>query len=263
MSTAQGSAPATITNPIADLLEPSDPVVAFDDWVDELATRPTTSFEHEVETWSSRSLVPGFKLRGKSLAAVAGLGLILGYAIVRGKSDHNPPSTAGVAGAIAPAAAAREAHSIPTVTSIPVAPQADAASLPRQAAQPAAAAMAPPAQPKQIAASPATVQSSPPTHASATKVALAKPAPKSSPPVANAMLSSGPRGVLMISTKPPCEIIVDGKPTHLTTPQRSLPLTAGSHQLTLINTQQKIRKQLAVNIDAHHPTKLIEDFLKH
>ena len=35
----------------------------------------------------------------------------------------------------------------------------------------------------------------------------------------------------MVATKPPCELIVDGSPTGLMTPQRALPLAAGSVDL--------------------------------
>jgi hypothetical protein len=81
-------------------------------------------------------------------------------------------------------------------------------------------------------------------------------------PVVAAPATTGTRGILQISTKPPCEIVVDGKPIHLVTPQRFIVLPAGSHQLTLINSQQNIRKTVPVTINAHHPTKLIQDFLK-
>jgi hypothetical protein len=80
-------------------------------------------------------------------------------------------------------------------------------------------------------------------------------------PVAAAAPVAG-RGVLMISSKPPCEIVVDGKSTHLMTPQRSLPLAPGHHQVALLNPQQKIKRTLDVQIDANHPTKVIQDFTK-
>ena len=66
----------------------------------------------------------------------------------------------------------------------------------------------------------------------------------------------------MISSKPPCEIVVDGKSTHLQTPQRALPLPAGAHTITLVNAQMHIKKTLAVDIVAKKPTKVIQDFLK-
>jgi len=67
----------------------------------------------------------------------------------------------------------------------------------------------------------------------------------------------------MVSTKPPCEIVVDGKTTHLTTPQSSLPLSAGSHRITLVNKQQKVDQTIQIQIAPRHTTKLIQDFTNH
>jgi hypothetical protein len=69
-------------------------------------------------------------------------------------------------------------------------------------------------------------------------------------------------GVLMVSSKPPCEIVVDGVPTGLTTPQRALKLPAGTHKITLINGSEKIKKTVTVTITADQPTKVIENFMK-
>lgn len=85
--------------------------------------------------------------------------------------------------------------------------------------------------------------------------AVAKEAPKAEAPKA------GGEGVLMVSSKPPCEIFVDGKPTGLMTPQRSLPLSAGTHKITLVNSAEKIKKTLTVQITADQPTKLIQDLM--
>jgi hypothetical protein len=99
------------------------------------------------------------------------------------------------------------------------------------------------------APAPAAPHAAPPA-----RVAVAAPAP------ARAAAPAAGTGILMISTKPPCTIIVDGKPTKFTTPQKSLPLPAGHHQLTLVNAQQKVKASVDVTIDAHHPTKVIKDF---
>ncbi|MGE0549594.1 MAG: hypothetical protein AB7O24_08505 [Kofleriaceae bacterium] len=71
----------------------------------------------------------------------------------------------------------------------------------------------------------------------------------------------GGNGVLMIASKPPCDIIVDGAPTGLVTPQRSLKLPAGSHTVTLVNAAQKIKKTIAVSITAGKSTKVIQDLM--
>jgi hypothetical protein len=68
-------------------------------------------------------------------------------------------------------------------------------------------------------------------------------------------------GTLMISSKPPCEIYVDGAPTGLTTPQRAIKLPAGKHKVTLVNTAEKIKKTLAIEITADQPTKVIQDLM--
>ncbi len=69
-------------------------------------------------------------------------------------------------------------------------------------------------------------------------------------------------GTLMISSKPPCEILVDGKPTGLMTPQRAIKLAAGTHKVTLVNPTEKIKKTLTVQITADEPTKVIQDLMK-
>jgi hypothetical protein len=74
--------------------------------------------------------------------------------------------------------------------------------------------------------------------------------------------ASGGDGTLMISSKPPCEIFVDGKPTGLTTPQRAIMLPAGAHKITLVNTAEGIKKTVSVQITADKPTKVIQDFMK-
>lgn len=93
----------------------------------------------------------------------------------------------------------------------------------------------------------------------AAHVATAKPA-------AVAVTSSAgpiPNGILAVTTRPPCEIVVDGKPTHLVTPQRSLQLSSGRHVITLINAAQQIRKTVAIQIDVRRPTTVVQDFTKH
>ncbi len=101
-----------------------------------------------------------------------------------------------------------------------------------------------------------------PTAAIVTPSFEAAPAPAARPKqVAMAPAVAG-NGVLMISAKPPCEIIIDGKSTHLTTPQRSVAVAAGAHTVMLVNASMGIKKSIAVQVDAKKPTKLIEDFTK-
>src|SRR5262249_42461118 len=85
----------------------------------------------------------------------------------------------------------------------------------------------------------------------------AEPAPHASRP----RIEPG-AGTLMISSKPPCEIVIDGRATGLTTPQRAISLSAGSHRVTLRNTEKSIRKTLTVQIAANATEKVIEDLMK-
>jgi len=66
----------------------------------------------------------------------------------------------------------------------------------------------------------------------------------------------------MISTKPPCEILVDGKPTGLVTPQRAIMLPVGTHKITLVNQADNIKKTIAVEISADQATKVIQDLMQ-
>jgi hypothetical protein len=131
---------------------------------------------------------------------------------------------------------------------------------------PAVTAPAPAPAHTQRAATAPTPKAAPMTTAPvATKPAKPQPAPKQQV-ARNAALTAAPAptaevtGTLMISSKPPCEIVVDGKPTHLTTPQAALPLSPGAHAITLINSAQSIKKSIAVHIEAKRATKLVQDF---
>ena len=86
---------------------------------------------------------------------------------------------------------------------------------------------------------------------------ITTPAPRATPAAPSGS------GILMISSKPPCEIVVDGKSTHLQTPQKAIPLAPGTHTIMLVNAGLKIHKTVAVDIVAKKPTKVIQDFTKH
>ncbi|MBA3500412.1 MAG: PEGA domain-containing protein [Myxococcota bacterium] len=92
--------------------------------------------------------------------------------------------------------------------------------------------------------------------------AVEKPAVDEKPAAEKPAAALGGEGTLMISSKPPCEIFVDGKPTGLTTPQRAIMLPAGAHKVTLVNTAEGIKKTVSVQITADKPTKVIQDFMK-
>ncbi|HEY6034616.1 MAG TPA: PEGA domain-containing protein, partial [Kofleriaceae bacterium] len=71
--------------------------------------------------------------------------------------------------------------------------------------------------------------------------------------------AAGANGSLMISSKPPCEIEIDGKSTGLRTPQRAIALSAGPHKVTLVNSEANVNKSLMVQINAGQSTKLVKD----
>ncbi len=88
-----------------------------------------------------------------------------------------------------------------------------------------------------------------PTHTAAKPAVAVAPGPNS--------------GVLMVSSKPPCEIWVDGKSTHLMTPQKKMTLAAGPHTITLLNASQHITSSSKVEILVGLPSRLIKDFTTH
>lgn len=67
-------------------------------------------------------------------------------------------------------------------------------------------------------------------------------------------------GTLSISSKPACEISINGKATGLMTPQRRLPLPAGIHRITLTNKESDISETMAVRVTAGKETKMAQDY---
>lgn len=67
------------------------------------------------------------------------------------------------------------------------------------------------------------------------------------------------KGILMIASKPPCHIIIDGEETGLTTPQPMIRLKTGRHQVTLVNLEYDIRATLPVVIEAGKSVRVVKD----
>ena len=65
-------------------------------------------------------------------------------------------------------------------------------------------------------------------------------------------------GTLLINSNPWTKIIIDGTDTGLTTPQRSIPLSAGRHVITLRNPKFNIDISFPVAIQAGQQTKVIK-----
>jgi hypothetical protein len=107
-------------------------------------------------------------------------------------------------------------------------------------------------------AAPAAAPAPAPRPAAASRTARAESAPSR----AGRVREPVGEGTLMISSKPPCEIAIDGRATGLTTPQRAIALPAGSHKITLRNPEKSIRKTLTVEIAPNATEKIIEDLMK-
>ena len=69
----------------------------------------------------------------------------------------------------------------------------------------------------------------------------------------------GAEGVLMLASKPPCEILIDGKRTGLSTPQRDLGLSPGKHKITLINREHRIRETFTVDVKPSRAVRVVKD----
>ncbi|MEZ4400778.1 MAG: hypothetical protein R3B06_12205 [Kofleriaceae bacterium] len=114
-----------------------------------------------------------------------------------------------------------------------------------------------PARPPRGAASaqpkaPIRPRASTPAAPPAPRVAAATPAPR-----AAAAPAAG--GVLQVGAKPPCEIVIDGKATGLTTPQRAIKVVPGDHRITLINRAYRINESVTVVVKAGASVKVIKD----
>lgn len=67
-------------------------------------------------------------------------------------------------------------------------------------------------------------------------------------------------GALSISSKPPCEILVDGKPLGLRTPQLDVQLAPGVHKITLVNVEFGIEDSFSIEIAAGERVRTSKDF---
>lgn len=66
-------------------------------------------------------------------------------------------------------------------------------------------------------------------------------------------------GRLTVSTKPPCQISINGK-AHGSTPLREVPLPAGIYRLTLVNKELSINETMAIRVTAGKETKVTQDY---
>jgi serine/threonine protein kinase len=84
--------------------------------------------------------------------------------------------------------------------------------------------------------------------------------PVDKPPVDKPPVEKGD-GVLMITSKPPCNIYVDSKDTGLKTPQREMKLPAGKRKITLVNNEFSIKETFWVEIKVGETAKASKDFM--
>jgi len=83
---------------------------------------------------------------------------------------------------------------------------------------------------------------------------------EASSPDRSAAEPSEAKGILVLGSKPPCEIIIDGTPTGLHTPQTEIKLTPGRHKVTLVNSEFGIKESFNVDIKLDAPEKMIKDY---
>ena len=83
-----------------------------------------------------------------------------------------------------------------------------------------------------------------------------RPSPTAAKPAAAA---AGATAQLLVGSKPPCELYVDGALVGWT-PQRGLALAPGKHVLTFRNAEHGIERRIAVIARAGETVKLIRDF---
>ena len=67
------------------------------------------------------------------------------------------------------------------------------------------------------------------------------------------------KGTLMLGSKPPCDIYIDGHATGLKTPQRSIKLASGTYHVTLVNKTLNLKRRFKVKIATGKTTRAIQD----
>ncbi|MBK9069665.1 MAG: protein kinase [Myxococcales bacterium] len=67
-------------------------------------------------------------------------------------------------------------------------------------------------------------------------------------------------GILKLSSKPPCDIYINGKNTGLRTPQPELKLPPGTHRITLISNEFEIKDVFSVTIVSGKTDRVVKDY---
>ncbi len=93
------------------------------------------------------------------------------------------------------------------------------------------------------------------------KPAIENPvAPKTEPKPKPPVVDTNATGTLLLASKPPCSIFIDGRDTGKKTPQRGLKLPVGKHRVTPLNNELGIKESFNVKISADKPTKAVKDY---
>jgi serine/threonine protein kinase len=88
------------------------------------------------------------------------------------------------------------------------------------------------------------------------------PAPKAEPPKTDTLPKPAGNGTLLLSSKPPCDVFIDGKETGEHTPHKFDALPAGKHKITLVNNEFGIKDTFTVDVKADTVEKpTIKDYM--
>lgn len=119
------------------------------------------------------------------------------------------------------------------------------------------AAAAPAPAPAPAANKPKSTSSKTSTAKSKAKAEEAKPAPKKEEPVAQAAPApvGNVPGIMQIASKPPCNVIINGK-DYGTTPKK-IELPAGTYKIKFVNPDQKIDQEQSVTLGAGEVKKVM------
>jgi hypothetical protein len=71
---------------------------------------------------------------------------------------------------------------------------------------------------------------------------------------------TGGVGTLLLGSKPPCQVFIDGKDTSASTPHKFDGLAAGRHKVTLVNNEFGIKETFSVEVKADGVEKQIKDY---
>jgi hypothetical protein len=86
--------------------------------------------------------------------------------------------------------------------------------------------------------------------------------PKSDTPKTDTPKADVPagNGTLLLGSKPPCDVFIDGKTTGEHTPHKFDGVPAGKHKITLVNNEFGIRESFTVDVKPDAVEKQIKDF---